>query len=84
MKYWFEDDFLQTWLWVRSGDGGEWVGREEEPKSVLISACEGKNALLLYLNLMFHEWAFVYSNHSTDGETSSLSIYDLRINELNL
>ena len=23
-------------------------------------------------------------NHSTDGETSSLSIYDLRINELNL
>ena len=47
MKDWFEDDFLQTWLWVRSGDGGEWVGREEEPKSVLISACEGKNALLL-------------------------------------
>ena len=23
-------------------------------------------------------------NHSKDGETSSLSIYDLRINELNL
>ena len=61
MTDWFEDDFLQTWLWVRSEDGGEWVGREEEPKSVLISACEGKNALLLYLNLMFHEWAFVYS-----------------------